>query len=929
VFMIIRALSIILLLLAATVLRAQNPDILLSPPEPQDPAFPASAAIQSVARIGSRSLVAWGSTDYGVDRSVIRNVLVMGMLEGSSPHGVPVIFTDTASRPGNVVAVVALGDRFIVFWNDYRVASGEIYYQVIDTSGTLIGAGKKLKDGVLVDDLSVWASEKGSGYTLFWLGSTTTQRSLYSIPLDEEGVFAGSDSTVVTSISWSVARWSAFPDIRVFAAQSGYVGVHEDGRVDLLGRPVALTGLPYYLNADTSVVAVRYISDTLRQLVLYKSLFDTAIVRTIKVRTKSQTLANLNCITRDSVGHLVLFYGRTEDGGNWLGTMARKIILDDNGTILLDTVAAIVARGQVLSTPSRIVRTRQGPTSMTMGCDGTIAFDATTYSTNSDNRGRNLTYDTAVGRLLIDRAGHLYGGDYFAGGDKSIGRDNSIRLTCRDLSSIWVTRDATGFASTVLVHDGSVTIARLVAPAAFKVLNLPQRNPLIFSRNHTLYLSWRAGNNFEEFLLGRLDFSGVSPTVVTDDYNTADLLRYSSINMKVRSQENVLLPISASNAPAHLLAHMVIWIAQNNVSEIFSRWVYHLIPVNGKWVVKLLENVNTTAGGDDFDPASYCHGFDPNTEVSVSSTWAVPPDSPGTLPTRSTYGFLPNSDSVYRSSCTLLNATAIVPISLNESIFFDSTRAIRVKDSTVTASFPITKALNPKYQRLFGNYYLRYSFPAGVDPSGNLIDSVLLLEIYRTDDNSGVPVSSTTLKARSQRGDLFIIQRPGDLALAIGWGSDSGLHVTLLDRFLSVRINDTVVSATRSRVTHPSGVFQGDTLYTAWEDYRNGPVDIYGNATVLTGISGVGDRPEIHIVNAYPSPARQSITVSFVYVVTGPIQIDLFDELGEVVRTFHENIAGTKWDIVLDLAGIHPGAYFIRGRDSRGATDYQKIFVVN
>ncbi|MEP7220491.1 MAG: hypothetical protein ABI876_16315, partial [Bacteroidota bacterium] len=588
--------------------------------------------------------------------SVIRNVLVMGLLEGSSPHGVPVIFTDAAARPGNVVAVEALRDRFIVLWNDYRVASGEIYYQVIDTSGTLIGAGKKLKDGVLVDDLSIWTSAQGSGYTLFWLGSSATQRSLYSIPLDKEGAVAGSDSTVVTSISWSVARWSAFPDIRVFATQSGYVGVHEDGRVDLLGRPVALPGLPYYqglpyyLNADTSVVVVRYISDTLRQLVLYKSLFDTAIVKTINVRTKSQTIANLNCITRDSVGHLVLFYGRTEDGGNWLGTMARKIILDDNGTILLDTVAAIVARGQVLSTPSRIVRTRQGPTSMSMGCDGTIAFDATTYSTNSDNLGRNLTYDTAVGRLLIDRAGHLYGGDYFAGGDKSIGRDNSIRLTCRDLSSIWATRDATGFASTVLVHDGSVTIARLVAPAAFKVLNLPQRDPLIFSRSHTLYLSWRAGNKFEEFLLGKIDFSGVSPTVVTDDYNTGLLKSYSDFNMTVLGQENVLAPISAPNAPANLFAHTARSRPVNNSSVIVtSRWVYHLIPVDGKWSVRVLQNGYTASGLYGFDPASYSHGFDPNTEISISSAWTVPIESYRAQPIRYTYDFLPNSDSVYRS----------------------------------------------------------------------------------------------------------------------------------------------------------------------------------------------------------------------------------------------------------------------------------------
>src|ERR1041384_2430419 len=119
---------LLLFLLCESIATAQR-DLRLSPPRRRAVIQP-DALVQSAARIGARTLVAWGTSDWSADSSTY-NLLRMQMLEDTSFLGAQRPAGSADARPFGYVQVIALDDRFLILWNDRRAGDSAAYARVV------------------------------------------------------------------------------------------------------------------------------------------------------------------------------------------------------------------------------------------------------------------------------------------------------------------------------------------------------------------------------------------------------------------------------------------------------------------------------------------------------------------------------------------------------------------------------------------------------------------------------------------------------------------------------------------------------------------------------------------------------------------------------------------------------------------------------
>ncbi|MEP7218902.1 MAG: T9SS type A sorting domain-containing protein [Bacteroidota bacterium] len=254
------------------------------------------------------------------------------------------------------------------------------------------------------------------------------------------------------------------------------------------------------------------------------------------------------------------------------------------------------------------------------------------------------------------------------------------------------------------------------------------------------------------------------------------------------------------------------------------------------------------------------------------------------------------------------------------------------KDSAI--HFNITRAIDPSYFRALGNYFIRIFWKDSTTPD-------LSVELY--DFNGALHVRQIVHCADHNRLP-FVVQRRKDSAWAIVTATRHGIHATLLDRWLGIVVADTLVSATIDSVASPSATFRNDTLFAVWQDFRNGPADIYGNVIRLPLAPVAPHHPGDSIVNAhvndtltarhnqdslppsidsitfdhisiYPNPARDIVNIDITTRMNDDADITIFNTLGQIIRSVHRD-AEPSWRHRFSIAtgNIPAGAYFLRYR---------------
>ena len=243
------------LLIIATAAISQ--DILLSTPDRLNYTLPGDIEIQSAAELGDVVLAAWGTQQANPTGAGVRNALVMQVARGGKVVGSPQLVHSDSGIPHSMVSVVALQDRFCVFWNDRRPVGSGLYMRAIDTLGKPIGEEVRL----------------GSG-------------TLYGVEPSAE-----------------------LPTSRIIVTSTGHYILRPDGTTD--PRPVVVDlwkYRSYSILQDTSVVVI-----TADSVLHYKSVFDSTIVASAWIGTLDKWLTDFRTIVVDSLGQIHAFYAESYD----------------------------------------------------------------------------------------------------------------------------------------------------------------------------------------------------------------------------------------------------------------------------------------------------------------------------------------------------------------------------------------------------------------------------------------------------------------------------------------------------------------------------------------------------------------------------------------------------------------------------------------
>jgi Secretion system C-terminal sorting domain len=282
----------------------------------------------------------------------------------------------------------------------------------------------------------------------------------------------------------------------------------------------------------------------------------------------------------------------------------------------------------------------------------------------------------------------------------------------------------------------------------------------------------------------------------------------------------------------------------------------------------------------------------------------------------------------------------VQPIPFNDVVFvapgvllaIGGNHVLRLDHGVVYDGLELPPARNARYRRLLGERFVR-SYPVDSLSGEEFTTPKLRVDLY----SLGLSALRTVdLVPPTRYHDYSLLQRPSDSTIFILWGSDEGIHCTILEQELGVIVADTLISATTGPARHPSFVFRGDTLYAAWEDPRNTDIDIYGIGWRLPserrglsapGISVPELATELTIVQAVPNPVREVLTLSVKSRTTQIGSVEIVDPLGRIMRRIDQSIPSGTSALTLDLGGLPSGMYTVAVTAS-GVRAAEKVVVM-
>ncbi|MBS1913043.1 MAG: hypothetical protein JST22_13735 [Bacteroidetes bacterium] len=889
----LRAWSALLLaaIVAHGVLSAQMPDVRISPPDSPTFVLNQDAEIQSAARVGGRTLAAWGTTVPDSVAGSYHNELWLQMLDGPALVGAPRRLHGDEARPSGCVCVLNLHDRFLVLWNDRRTAVPAIRAQAVDTLGDGIGGEWVFRDSAsLAGATSVWLRDDQGTYRITWGDAAGTAVRYFTGLLDVAGHTVRETSEIVQSNFDTRLTLDSLPGISFDRLDDGHWHrIHADGSIDPRAIPDRFLNGPHYVAADTSIVVIERDSTGAHSVAFYRSLFDTVPARRVAFTLPWQAKEHM-ALARDSTGHMVVFYDRQDaygqpDGtGYRVGSLSRFTLMDDghvaDSTTLMTLYWWFEAYTRTKSASGTLDRATveygdRNCTRFTYATSGSIWY--------SDGTGGDWNRSQVV---TIDGNGNIYT------------LDPAIRpyMTSDMRNPVPVSRVAAINASAVDVRLDSTTTQRVSIALAPIGQNFPQRSPALMLRESTIDVAWVEASQEAQFSLARWNGdSVVQRKPVTFERPAVNQQRGEHFEMTSTLWR--WLDVCAVSYTG------ILWRYYTGAPGLIPEYSSQvLVPDTSGWRAIDISTLATSVG----DHRVY--GFDPVERV-VAGT-----------PASAIYrGTSLDGSPLWSTKVAGFNPASILPLSAKRFILVQGDTAYRLVDGAAGGFFALGPAASPvRYQRLYGSTFMRFYPDSGVDAGGALHDRSVTFEMY---DWSGELKGSATLNAPGSRFDPFVYQRASDGAVFILWGSEAGVHLTVLDGGMKLYLADTVVSVTHASVRSPVCAIRGDTLFAAWEDMRNGESDIFGRAWPLPeglrSLHRTGSRTWAGVIDLWPNPARGDLSIAWDADARQlPARIIIFDLLGR--EAGRQDVTPTQGVGVVNVTNLPIGVYELGVFDSQG-----------
>ncbi len=297
---------VLLLLLSAERLRAQEPGDYLISEGPFDYSLPSEILLQAAWELDSTArLAVWGTIGYdGTNER--RNILIANL------NGRQFQLTGPQAIPYQTVGILPLDDRFLVVWNDRRAGGEGLYGQVVMPDGSLEGEEMLLGSGVVKPVfVASWITED-RGRFMLWQDSVDGRESTYGLAVTPDGRPDGEVVKIAeSSISTSEIYTMPGGQLLVHLNDGKVVVIRPNGRID--GRPIPSRRLdiPHYHTGDSSLAVLDG-----THLHFYRSLYDELPEKTVDL-SSILTGKYIQVLSRDSLGWLLnyrttLRQGKTE-----------------------------------------------------------------------------------------------------------------------------------------------------------------------------------------------------------------------------------------------------------------------------------------------------------------------------------------------------------------------------------------------------------------------------------------------------------------------------------------------------------------------------------------------------------------------------------------------------------------------------------------
>ncbi len=839
--------------------------------------LPVDIRIQSAASIGSVTMVAWGNARLAPSGMLVPT-LVYAMIRDTHQVGPITELHSPEARPFGTVFVSTIGNGFMVFWNDRRLAAPGIYSRRFDTSGTPLGNEERISRGVVTPSAELTMGALGTreyGRLVVWNDSREERPGVYAVHVAPDGrvdipeQHLGSTFTSVQVSNVGYYSFRRFDDNAVHMIDNA-------GLIDPRVVPNRFLANTIFIDNDLSLATI-----TKEYLDLYPSLWDSVPQRRIKLKATPTwdvaiiKLPNQRYIVADVLTDYIVRGYRIS---------LQQQLVDSNGTIRTDTLypaeytAPTLPRG---GTPYISITSYK----RVAGCSGDWMFDIEITSGWS-----SATYGDHESKTHWTTA--IYGD----GSTKSLwdGGTPDLDLGCK-IQLPTVTRASHSDTSTTKVTLGGQTVTVSIA--------IPQGTP------HTQHgrpsISWST------------DAPVVGWTELTIDSASSAVNLLSNRPLRQVRTPGGFTPRYADRTNGVIDASWPTFRTTPKGPPPYKAWETNPIFISQNYLSDSWRSKEAKIIFFDTNipMTERAFAYDANT----GNRLIVMQQRRYSNNTNTLTFLIDTSSKIIAVDSMDFHTTSgmsAILFGYRDFVLADAQHGVHYRSGIIidTIKFSPIDGI-AYYQQLANGIFARLI----LDRNDNDVRGArLTIQLF---NERLQQTAETSLYLPGDRHDPTIVEDKEHSTLTL-LTAGNGIFAQQFTYDLRPAGNDRQISTGKEAATSPVGTVRSGQMLVVWRMLDNDDEQIRGKYVPVSALSDVVEREGIRAsptndLRATPNPANGVARIWFTEPVAEPARLDLTTMLGDVVRSVElPTVAGSgrQRSLDLDVSGLPRGLYFVRLR---------------